>query len=223
MSRHRWYRAKWPFSLEVLAKRLKLAPFSSKSDEGFIVDRWRKDTIEARYVERVVLEEEVVDPFGLKSISNRTAFYQTGFIVSGDASLVELVNPGRGVQRFVSRLLELTDFSLVIEPRRVAVRAWGSQVSTLLEAPNFVSLLQVSDVAVAPGIRGRFAFSGAQDVRGTATAFLKQQSGTEEKLQISVGGPHPGSILLSANGSAAVSGANPDLVEVVRKSIRSVA
>jgi len=218
MTRHRWYRATWPFALETLAKRLRAAEFSYSSGEGYIVDRWRKDTLEARYVQKLEVEEELVDPFGERILNRRTAFYETRFAVT-QGGLLEVIDPGRGTQRFVSSLLEVTDFSLVIEPLRIDLDEWTRRLSDHLDAPHFVSLVQIAKVPLGPGISGKFVFEGPEDVRRVASEFMGRLKGEQQKLQVVVGGEQAAIITLSANASARVSRDNDTLAAAVRKSV----
>src|SRR5687768_2763888 len=106
--RHRWLRAEWPLSIRALAARLKAVPFSVATSQGFVIDRVRDRSIEARFVERTEFTETIVDPFGTETQLPRLQFIQCPFAVYEEFPQLELIDCPRSAHVLLNKLSELT-------------------------------------------------------------------------------------------------------------------
>ena len=114
--RYKWLAVQWPIAMRTLGKRLKARPFGGEAMHGFVIDRIRDDTLEARYVERIEYTETITDPFGEELSFDRVEFRQSFFCATTHGPGLELRDPPRSLQPLMNRLSEATDFEVAINP-----------------------------------------------------------------------------------------------------------
>lgn len=224
MSRYRWLKVEWPFSIRVLAKRLKTIPFSEASAHGFVIDRVRDDFLEARYIERVEFTDNVVDPFGKEMTFERVEFRQCAFRASTAGPGLELLDAPRTVQNLLSRLTELADFSIAVVPITVDALAWTQAFQKIALLESIVDSLQIGALQLEDGIVAKAVLKGDRDVRASCSALTGKRKFTLEKVQLRIGPPNTGSIVLAQTGSAKLDLDDPSgkLLAALRDSLREI-
>lgn len=210
MSRYRWYRADWPISMRTLAKRFKTKSFNDDASEGFVIDRVRDEFLEARYVERLVYTDHVLDPFGKELSFDRVEFRQVAFRASADWPGLELVDAPRSSQSLVSRLGEATDFMLAIAPLEVDVLKWASALQEDIGLVALVDSLQLGALQLGEGITARAVLKGDRDVREACSKLTAGRKHTLEKVQLRLGPGGRGHLLLTSSATARVNVQDPD-------------
>lgn len=214
MNRYRWFRAEWPISMRVLAKRLKAKQFGDGVVDGFVIDRVRDDFLEARYVERFELEEVVRDPFGRELTFQRVEFRQTAVRATSGKVGLELQDAPRGTHGLVSRLAEVNDFSLAIVPISVDVLAWAAAFQRSLNVDAFVDSLQVGALELEAGIHAKVVIKGPKDVRRASRMLTDSRRHTLEKIQLRIDGRDKEKVILTHQGAAAVGSDRSDRVAI---------
>lgn len=223
MTRYRWFRADWPFDMRRLAERLKRLVFSPEVGEGFILERVRDHELQARYVQKIDFQDVIVDPFGHESSNSRTVYTQTLFTASVGPVGLELVDAGRSLQSFVSRLLEVADFNLAIAPLQVDVVTWADAICIALEAEAVVDTLQVGAMQLRPGVSARIVIRGKEEVRHSVSKLVGDYPHVIEKLQLRLSGDASGTVLLSRNGTARILAAEQyDILNAARITLTKI-
>lgn len=222
MTRYRWLRAEWPMTVRILAKRVRQQEFSEGRACGFILDRVRDDSLEARFVERYEYTETVSDPYGKELTFDRLEFRQTAFRATPDWPGLELIDAPRSTQSLVSGLLEASNFELAVSPIDINVLAWADELQRALGAEAVIDALQVAALMVADGITAKVMLKGEKDVRAACKEITQGRKHVLEKLQlrITVGGTRT-TVVLTNGASAKVDGVDipVDLVEHLRASL----
>jgi len=186
MRRVRWLSAKWPVSMRTIASRMKNHLFVAGSVDGFVVDRVRDDFIEAHYIEKISYKEVITDPFGEQSVFERIGYRQIDFTLHSEFPNIELCDPHRNTRAFTSRILELCDFAVSIEPLSLNLLNWVSQIEEQLETSVLIDSLQISGVELESGVRSKMLISGIKDVRPAMAKITHDRSFELEKLQMKV-------------------------------------
>src|SRR3979490_2582417 len=106
MKRVRWFGADWHVSLRTLAAKMRANTFQETSVNGFIVDSVRENTIAGRYIEKVLFQEKIIDPFGDEHVIDRTLYRQLEFNLFQTFPHIELWDSPRSTSGYVSKLLE---------------------------------------------------------------------------------------------------------------------
>jgi hypothetical protein len=210
MNRYRWFRAEWPISMRLLAKRLKAKQFAEGAVDGFVIDRVRDDFLEARYNERFEFEEVVTDPFGKELTFRRVEFRQSTIRASSGTVGLELQDAPRSTHGLVSRLAEVNDFSLAISPISVDVIAWATDFQRISRSEALVDSLQIGELELEPGISAKVVLKGVKDVRNASKALTARRRHKLEKIQLRFDGPYKGKVILANQGAATVSSDRSD-------------
>lgn len=209
MTRYRWLKAEWPMTTRTLAKRLRDQAFDEGRTSGFILDRVRDESLEARFVERYEYAETVSDPFGKEVTFDRLEFRQTTFIATSGWPGLELVDAPRSTQSLVSSLLEACNFELAISTLDVNVLAWADSFQHALGTDAVIDSLQISALRVADGVKAKVLLKGDRDVRAACKELVQGRSHLVEKVQLRVvGSGTQNAVVLANSASAKVDGAS---------------
>lgn len=200
-SRYRWFAAKWPSTMRTLARRLKDMSFSEPLSVGFVVDRVRDEFIEARYIERLEFDEEVVDPFGKEQTYHRIEYKQTRFRAAVEGPGLELIDPSRSSQAFFGRLAEACEFSLAVAALDIDVVAWSKSLQRNLRSSGTVDFLQIGALELDIGVVGKVVLRGNADVLATGTRLVAGRKHSVERLQIRLGAQHTTPVLLTSSAA----------------------
>lgn len=184
MRRVRWLSAQWPVSMRTLASRMKNHLFVPESFDGFVIDRVRDDYIEAHYIEKLSYEETITDPFGQKSTFERVGYRQIDFTLYTEFPNIELRDAHRNTREFISKLLELCDFSVTVEPLSIDLLKWVERFESISESHVVVDSLQISGIEIESGIHAKMLLKGDEDVRPALERLAKSRKFELEKLQM---------------------------------------
>ena len=220
MNRYRWLKARWPFSMRVLAKRLRVKAFDGEQTEGFFVDRVREDFLDARFVEKIEYDDTVTDPFGVEASFHRVEYRSCEFKAAVTGPGLELVDAPRGVQTLISRLAEANDFALAISPLAVNVLDWAREVQQRLNEVGIVDSLQLGAIELASGVQAKAVIKGSVDVLEATQTLVSGRKHVVEKVQIRFTRPKRLTMLLTNNGVARFDQEpSEDLLSIVRASL----
>ncbi len=223
MRRIRWLGAKWPEFLRTLASKMKANAFTQDSYDGFIVERVRDTSIEARYIERLTYQEKITDPFGNEEAFDRVTYRQVFFNLFADFPNIELWDAPRSTQAFISKLLELNNFSLSINHLQVNLLDWVKAFQAQVNKTIIIDSLQIAGLEVENGVSAKVLLKGDKDVRTAVSHFAKDRKYILEKLQLKViFDKNITPIHLANNGTAKIpEGVLNDLLPLLRISLPS--
>jgi hypothetical protein len=220
VKRYRWLKARWPVSMRVLAQRLRVKAFDGGQAEGFVLDRVRDDSLDARFVQKIAYEDTVTDPFGVEAIFHRVEYRSCEFKATVTGPGLELVDSPRGVQTMISRLAEANDFAFAISPLSVNVLDWASEVQQRLNEVGIVDSLQLGAMELAANVQAKAIIKGSVDVLGATQALVFGKKHVVEKVQIRFIRPKRMTVLLTNNGVARFDHEpSEDLLSIVRASL----
>jgi hypothetical protein len=202
MNRVRWFETVWPYSMRTLAARLKGYTFGAESSDGFLVERVRDTYIEGRHIEKVVFDEVVHDPFGNETTFNRFSYRQVEFVFSAAYPHVELRNAPRGLQTFISRTSEATDFAIAFVPIDIDTFKWADSIRSLFPKHFRIDLAQLSEVFIEEDVTAKMVLTSPQDIRAAFARFANRRKHTVERIQIKLDqDERPLSIQLATDGT----------------------
>lgn len=205
MKRIRWLSAEWPISLEIMAARIKKHAFTSESSDGFIVERTRDTFIEARYIEKLSYQESVKDPFGNEEHYDRIIYRQIAFNLLSKYPNIELIDAPRSTNAYISKLLELSDFSLSINALQVNLLDWIDRFQSHIKNNVVIDLLQIAGIELEHGVIARILIQGDKDVRNALNRFISNKKYILEKVQFKIpDGRRTLSMHLANNGCAKI-------------------
>lgn len=186
MKRVRWLSAKWPVSMRTLGARMKTQIFTPESFDGFVIERIRDSSIEAHFIEKMTFQETTTDPFGKVEIIDRIAYRDVEFTLFSDFPNIELRNSQRSTKEFVSKLLELCNFSLTVNPVSVNLLEWVQVIQRQTQQKLLVDSLQISGLELEEGVSAKVLLKGDKDVREAMQHLSVRKKFTLEKMQVKI-------------------------------------
>lgn len=224
MNRVRWFHVSLPQSLRAIAATLSSSPLQVDGEMGFRIERVRSDSVEATYYERFTWTERLTDPFGRESSFERSGYKSVHFILAKKYPELELIDAPRGLTSFFSRLAEMTDFEVTVEPITVDVLSWATAFRRACATTCRVAAITVSNLNVEDGVTGRLTIASREkDVQAAMARLLVRRTYSVQKIEILFRAPSPsGSLVLAADGTVRTdSGFDPDILKVVRETLPS--
>ena len=186
MNRVRWLSATWPVSMRTLGTRMKGCPFTPDSFDGFVVERIRDHSIEARFIEKITYSEVTIDPFGNEETFQRTAYRSVNFTLSSEFPHIEIKDSPKSTKDFVNKLLELCNFSLAVTPISVNLFDWVNEFQKSIARTVIVDSIQLSDLELAEGVSAKVLLKGGRDVRDAVFHLAQKKKYHLDKLQVKV-------------------------------------
>jgi hypothetical protein len=188
-----------------MGSKMKANPFTQESYDGFIVERVRDTLIEARYVQKVSYQETITDPFGNKEVFNRVDYRQVAFNLFANFPNIELLDAPRSINAYISKLLEISNFSLSVNHLQVNLLHWVKAFQAQLDKPIVINSIQIAGLELEQGVSAKVLLKGDKDVRMALSQFTNDKQYILERLQIKIN--FDGNILsiyLANNGTAKI-------------------
>lgn len=184
MRRIRWLGLQTKLSVDEIAQRLKQRAYTRERGDGFVVEQRRRDSITARFVERLHRVEEVVDPFGNPETFERFEYRNHEFGVYNYGPGLEFVDPNRGSQTLVGRLLEILDFDMAIAPVSIDVQWWASKIQSVLGTGGIVDRVQAKNVQISGEALASVEIDAKSDAVAAFRNFITVADVSLQKLRV---------------------------------------
>lgn len=208
MTKLKWLSADWGLSIRQLGSALKEWQFTEGSDEGFVVDRLRRDSIEARYVQRETVTEVVVDPFGNETSFSTVKYQEQSFAVVADSPCIEFRGNVRHVHSCLGLLSLATNFKVAVRPMKVDVTQWLNEFVPMVPFPVALDAFQVGSIVFPDGASARaLVKAGNGDAQAAMESITTKKPHVVEKVRVKhkqLGGK--GAVVLSSSCLAVTSG-----------------
>jgi len=170
-----------------MAKQLQKAAFREGLDSGFLLDRARDNSLDARYIERLAFVESFLDPFGISQVVDRVAYKEVSFTLAKNFPELELRMPPRGLAAFMNGLMKASGFSMSIESYSVDLLRWAKGIERGLGVKAGVRGAVASDIELEGGATARIAVVAPKDARAGLTEVLMGKQYKLRSLQIEYG------------------------------------
>jgi hypothetical protein len=219
--RYKWLSVEWPLSIAQLTARMKSMEFNSTQQHGFVIDKVRDDTLEARYIEKINYTDTIIDPFGNETSFDRMEYRQSAFKLTKSPPTLEFINPPRSLQAVLSRFSEITDFTVSIEELQVDVLAWAEDLLKAVRGAGSLDSMQISKLELGNKVYAKVLVSGEKDIKDACAKLVGERKHILEKIRLRLQAPFRGTIVLSNGGSAIFSTeeVNEHLVSLLRGSL----
>ncbi|MFC5864650.1 hypothetical protein ACFPT7_20240 [Acidicapsa dinghuensis] len=221
MKRVKWLAGSWPISVRQLAQKIRADVLTPEKMSGFLVTRVRENSIDARFIEKIISEEMITDPFGNEISFERTSYIETAFRFSNEFPEVELLNPPRSIGPFTSRMLQICNFEAAWSNLNVDVLEWADNVQRKIGEPITIDRAHVRDVVFDDAVNFEATLTGTKDVRPSMRALLGARQHTLDKLNLSasIAGRNVRVQLSSDAGMQAPNGIPEEIILAVRQAL----
>lgn len=203
MNRYQWFKTKWPLSMSELAQKLKKFSFDENQTSGFILDRVRENFIEARYIEKVEINETIKDPFGKELVYNKILYKECSLRISDDTPIgLEFVNPPKGLQGLISKLSQASDFMLTVTPLKIDLLKWIDALDIMIQEKANIKSIEISGLDLGSGVSAKTIIKGPKNVLNATNSLTINRSYKLEKIHAVY--KNFGKIMITINGCAKV-------------------
>lgn len=132
-SKYRWYSSNIPLDVEALYQKLNERRYSG-SGRGFELIDYAKNRVLAKFIEKRVQNEVVIDPYGEESTFKSIQYivFTAEFVVlGGGVVLVRIANPPRSIKGFLNLLDEMVDGRVVMSVVSIDIIAFYQFIQRL--------------------------------------------------------------------------------------------
>lgn len=179
--------------------------------------------IEARFVQRLDVEDEVVDPYGQTLVTSRVSYTQIKFVASDLYPGLEIIHSSAKLNQLTNRLSQILDFSVSFSAINVDVLQWALLMERSMKSKVVVSSIQVSEIELGSGVKAKSVVTGVDDVRGEVNRFLSDRERVIDKVKMHLSGQRKQSVVLTRQAVATLSaGENLDMLEGARGSLQDL-
>lgn len=151
-------------SIEHATKQMLRWKYSDETGWGFLLNETRPEYVVGRFIERVVLKDEITDPFGKEIHNERVIFQETEFLLHHEHPHLEIRNAPRSITAFLNQLGRAFDFSIALTPLELDVMRFLS-VLEKRATDITVSRIVISEMTLAVGVEAKCILTGERDVR----------------------------------------------------------
>lgn len=159
-------------AMEALHARFLAENYSEERGYGVVLQEARRTRLRGAYVEKAMIKEFVVDPFGTKSVFEIPRYMSVGFLLTREYPGLEIANAPRSLGRFLSFLGDCTENRVAIEP--IGFGLVAIQAALKRHADNVVvQAVSLRDIVLSGTASADAEISGTDDVSG----FVSQLTG----------------------------------------------
>lgn len=113
----KWFTANFPAGLDGLYQSIINTPFDSDKGWGFSINSYEENAISSRYIEKVEVNEIIVDPYGNETQYTQLKYIQFNFwlyTTKGKNFILIIESPPRSIKNFISNIIKSThsDFNV---------------------------------------------------------------------------------------------------------------
>ncbi|EGY1590108.1 hypothetical protein JHR93_004671, partial [Salmonella enterica subsp. enterica serovar Mbandaka] len=113
----KWFTANFPAGLDGLYQSIINTPFDSDKGWGFSINSYEENAISSRYIEKVEINEIIVDPYGNETQYTQLKYIQFNFwlyTTKGKNFILIIESPPRSIKNFISNIIKSThsDFNV---------------------------------------------------------------------------------------------------------------
>lgn len=113
----KWFTANFPAGLDGLYQSIINTPFDSDKGWGFSINSYEENAISSRYIEKVEVNEIIVNPYGNETQYTQLKYIQFNFwlyTTKGKNFILIIESPPRSIKNFISNIIKSThsDFNV---------------------------------------------------------------------------------------------------------------
>lgn len=207
MDRYRWLNLKTPCDFKNLPSLLNHLSFEENGVCGFSIVRIRQNAIDAKFIERKIIEDEFIDTSGLKQTLERVVLdeFPIQFINFNNFANLLITNYPRSLLLFKNKLSEMLDFNASIIDIKSDPLKWIENIESNDNLKLSVTSIQIKDVLYKNGLVGKIILKGETDIRDRMLSEITSEFYKIDKVHAKISGEINGEILLSSDGSSKIS------------------
>lgn len=173
MTRLRWFRSEWVIPLDELASKMLHLQYGEEKQYGFILTAIKENLISGKFVEKQVKVEKTIDPFGNETDLEKIIYQITKFVISDGKIGLELIDPPRGIGKFLEEVRKITGLGFFVSEVNVDPIEWLCLIENSIKC-DVISINASGIKANENGI-AKVNISGINDIREDFNNFIEER------------------------------------------------
>lgn len=191
--------------------------YSDDYASGFLIDELRSDYLQARYVSKRVVKQNIETPFGDIIDQEFVSYDITQFRISKNGPGIELVNSPRSITAFLNQLALVANFQIGVNDLTVNLKEWVTNISENSGSDILMQSFECKDIQLGKNLVATLSVSGSGNIEKEIEGMLKDKRYTLKRVKLTIDGCN---IVLSNNCSVQIgSGDVEHITELLRSSI----
>lgn len=213
----RWYRVS-PFSrkqFDKIVASIKKHRFDGQKATGYLYEIEQEGDFEARFIEKLEVQREVISPLGEAISTTFISFSETNFRLSNEWPYLEISSGFRGATKLLNHLAMAVNFEIAIEEETFHVKKFITTMTRRVEHPRVVALT-IRNLQVDSTTSAHLEVSSTENALDKISPLLGTKKFTLHKARIEwIEDGVPAFVFISSDGHLAFGTTKPEqIVEV---------
>ena len=173
--------------LKAASERFLKEKYVDSKGFGVLLQDVRSNYLNGQYIEKTIVKERVVDPFGKETVFEIPQYRTVFFRLASSFPQLELVNPLRSLGQFLTFFGDCTDNSTAVEP---VIFDLASVCDLLHKDGEQVTVrnASVSNIVLSNTVSADASIHGEEDVMSSVNSFMGKRkylfSGTKTTFRL---------------------------------------
>lgn len=175
-----------PYSLELhrlIENSIEKNLFNQASSWGFKYHKKRNGYIHADYIEKQLIKERIVDPFGVETEYERTVYNKIEFILRIDTPNILIFAPPRTHRRAINQLAQFTDYSIAILNKQADLYKWVDAISEIGYQGELVKI-NIDPIKFSENTLGKITLTGDKELKSTCQKLIDDASFSLKNVRV---------------------------------------
>jgi len=157
--------------------------FTQRSVWGFRVHERRQEHLHAVYIEKQIVVEKIIDPFGNSSEFERISYSQVDFQLSVSPPHLIIFQPPRTYRKLISQLAHFVDYTIAIQNKNVDLFSWAKSLENK-GISGVVTKANIFPITYDKMTSGKLSLVSGNDLRKKIQKLLSATSYTVKQIKI---------------------------------------
>ncbi|MDT8624141.1 hypothetical protein RRW91_13755 [Klebsiella grimontii] len=184
----KWFNANFPCGLDSLYKAIINTPFDSDKGWGFSINSYEENTISSKYIERVELNEIIIDPYGNETEFNHFKYIQFKFWfckTQKNNFILVIESPPRSIKSFISNIIKTTQADFNVSCINIRIDDFIQCITPHFERVK-VHKAKLKDLTFSKTTSGTLELESSSDAIEEINNIFKNAKFTIDKVKLNV-------------------------------------
>ena len=184
----KWFTANFPAGLDSLYQSIINTPFDSDKGWGFSINSYEENAISSRYIEKVEVNEIIVDPYGNETQYTQLKYIQFNFwlyTTKGKNFILIIESPPRSIKNFISNIIKSTHSDFNVSNLNIKIEDFIYFLTPHFEKIQ-VHKAKLKDLTFSKHTSGILELESSSDALMEIRNIFKNANFTSDKVKLNV-------------------------------------
>ena len=184
----KWFTANFPAGLDSLYQSIINTPFDSDKGWGFSINSYEENAISSRYIEKVEVNEIIVDPYGNETQYTQLKYIQFNFwlyTTKGKNFILIIESPPRSIKNFISNIIKSTHSDFNVSNLNIKIEDFIYFLTPHFEKIQ-VHKAKLKDLTFSKHTSGILELESSSDALMEISNIFKNANFTIDKVKLNV-------------------------------------